>query len=209
MDRAIQTQHNALRRERSRGLRGWLTKFTEEVALVIASMMNHDFTVGIVWLRHPARKGRPIPLHVTTAELEEELQRRFLACDTDRIESCVDPQNSDLPDSVIGTAQVFVSRFKMAELVWRRNSRHGAVASKDDLIVEWNRVRDDLPGFQTLPPYVDSNRAKKCLQRFRKSMMCDMDTLKTTHKPIPLHELRTKAPRTPLNSHHDKGKPRL
>ena len=120
-----------------------ISRWCMEVALVISSMMSNDLRVGVLWLKYPSRRGKPIDGNLDNSRICEILRGHLSRADIDALESWSDPANQAISDSVKKTAAKFVIDFRLAELVWRRNTRFGAVVDAGILVNKWNEIKAD------------------------------------------------------------------
>jgi len=173
-----------------------MSPWCAEVALVISCMMQYDFRIGVLWLRYPKRRGKQIAPHFNDPRLlHQELENQFLSADHNRLTSYVDPATCQLPTSVVKIASQFVMDFRLAEMVWRRNRDHGAVADEGDMVTYWNEIKDvELSGLATASIQVHNNATRCKLYRFRTRMDLKHGVVRYSDKDISLDEARMKAP---------------
>lgn len=190
-------EYTKLRRQlarTSKRMREKISPWCAEVALVISCMMQYDFRIGVLWLQYPKRYGAPVPHDFNDATiLHEELENRFLVADINRLTSYLDPSTCQLKASVVKTASRFVLDFRLAEMVWRRNMQHGAVADPSDMVAYWNEIKNvQISGIAVaaLQHYDNTTRCK--LYRFRCRMNCKHGVVQYSNKDQNLQEVREK-----------------
>ena len=175
-------------------MREKISPWCVEVALVISCMMQYDFRIGVLWLKYPNRRGAPVPDEFNDSSiLHEELENRFLVADFNKLTSYLDPSTCQLSATVVKTASRFVLEFRLAEMVWRRNMEHGAVADPGDMISYWNEIKDIQISGIAAAALQDYDNATTCkLYRFRCRMDCKHGVVMYSNKDQNLQEIREK-----------------
>ena len=77
-----------------------ISRWCLEVALVISSMMSNDLRVGVLWLKYPARRGKPVDENLDNDRICAILRDHLSRANIDALESWSDPANHAIPDIV-------------------------------------------------------------------------------------------------------------
>ena len=152
-----------------------ISRWCLQVALVISSMMSNDLRVGVLWLKYPSRRGKPIDGNLDNDRICAILRDHLSRANIDALESWSDPASQAIPDTVKKTAAKFVIDFRLAELVWRRNTRFGAVLDAGTLVNNWNEIKADSSMVHLAKTLQHGEKATSVqLARFRKRTSCQM-----------------------------------
>ena len=194
---SVVREYSMLRKQCSRTatrMREKTSPWCVEVALVISCMMQYDFRIGVLWLKYPNRRGAPVPDEFNDCSiLHEELENRFLVADFNKLTSYLDPPTCQLSATVVKTASRFVLEFRLAEMVWRRNMEHGAVADPSDMVSYWNEIKTvQISGIAAAALQHYDNATKCKLYRFRCRMDCKHGVVQYSNKDQNLQEVREK-----------------
>ena len=194
---SVDREYNILRMQYARNskrMREKISPWCAEVALVISCMMQYDFRIGVLWLKYPNRRGAPVPNEFNDSKiLHEELENKFLVADFNKLTSYVDPATCQLSATVVKTASRFVLEFRLAEMVWRRNMEHGAVADPNDMVSYWNEIKTvQMSGIAAAALQHYDNATKCKLYRFRCRMDCKHGVVQYSNKDQNLQEVREK-----------------
>ena len=158
--------------------------------------MAYDFRLGVIWLLSPRRKGRALTGHPTQIEILEYLEERFLDVDTDWLMSYVEPETSPIQRTCIATAIKFITDFRTAELVWRRNVKHGAVVRAPELVDQYNTILTELRGTNedvVMRGHHMDNSTRCWARRLRDRTGCKVGCVSYSDKGLELEEMRAKA----------------
>ena len=185
-----------LRREQEKQLAFGISTWCLHTALLIGCMMSYDLKLGVLWLLWPRRKGREVTGNPQQADILTYLEEQFLEVDADWLMSYVEPETSPIQRSCIATAVAFVSEFRVAELIWKRNVQHGAVVRAPELVDEYNKLLTEQPGANAgvaLKGHHMENSTRCWAYRLRGKTGCQVGCVNFTDKGLKLEDMRAKA----------------
>ena len=185
-----------MRREQDKQLTFGISVWCLHTALLVGCMMAYDFRLSVIWLLWPRRKGREVTGNPQQADLLNYLEERFLEVDTDWLMSYVEPETSPIQRSCIAIAVTFVSEFRIAELIWKRNVKHGAVVRAPELVDEYNRILTEQRGTNAdvaLRGHHMENSTRCWAYRLRDRTGCKVGCVNYSEKGLQLEDMRAKA----------------
>ena len=194
--REERTLRMRLRREQEKQLAFGISTWCLHTALLIGCMMSYDLKLGVLWLLWPRRKGREVTGNPQQADILTYLEEQFLEVDADWLMSYVEPETSPIQRSCIATAVAFVSEFRVAELIWKRNVQHGAVVRAPELVDEYNKLLTEQPGANAgvaLKGHHMENSTRCWAYRLRGKTGCEVGCVNFTDKGLKLEDMRAKA----------------
>ena len=143
--RRLQKRSHMQQKRRAEGTS--LSHFTLQTAMLIALLLQYDFSAAAVWLQTRRRRGTQLPEGLTETEVVQMVKNVFLAADVQELATWTDAESRPLSDSVRKAAADFARGHRLAKWVREQNYSRGVAVPTQLLVKEYNQlVRNSAVG---------------------------------------------------------------
>ena len=172
-----------------------LSRFTLQTAMLIALLLQYDFTAAAIWVQTRRRRGSQIPEGMAQSDVREMIENAFLAADDHELASWTDSDSSPLPANVRKTAAKFVREYQLATWVQNQNNSKGIAVPSQLLVSEYNKlVKNSDWGIEGVPEIATSSWRRVWASRWRAKFGGRHMRLRL-EEPVGLEERRSKVAR--------------